>query len=48
MSANIVSTEDPRLGHSLEDFAALIPHDNPHQLPIMDVCLSVICNHILV
>lgn len=47
MSANIVPAEDPRLGHSMEDFAALIPHDNPHQLPIMKVRLSV-CNPVFI
>lgn len=35
----IVSPDSPRLSHSLEDFAAIIPHDHPHQLPIMEVCL---------
>ena len=34
----VVPAQSPRLSHSSEDFAALIPHDNPHQLPIMEVC----------
>ena len=37
----IVSGQDPILGHSMEDFAALIPHDNPHQLPVMEVRASI-------
>ena len=41
MSVHVVPAQPPRLGHSLEDFAALIPHDNPHQLPIMEVCQFV-------
>ena len=40
-SPHTVPSHSPQLGHSLEDFAALIPHDDPHQLPIMEVCLSV-------
>ena len=42
---SLVPADSPRLSHSLEDFAALIPHDNPHQLPIMEVCMSVCYNH---
>ena len=37
----VVPAQSPRLSHSLEDFAALIPHENPHQLPVMEVCWFV-------
>jgi len=39
----IVPSQVPRLPHSLEEFAALIPHDEVEQLPVMEVCLCCVC-----
>ena len=37
----IVPSQVLRLPHSMEEFAALIPHDELEQLPVVEVC--VVC-----
>ena len=43
MGLDIVPSQAPRLPHSVEEFAALIPHDELEQLPVMEVCVLCVC-----